>query len=76
LAALWFKAGVANEEALRATALTRAPSFVVPTDNKRFTRPVVAAAIVEAVEPPDLRKIDAEKKKELVTMRAALARET
>ena len=68
----------AYEEAIRATASKHAPWFVVPADNKWFTRLAVAAAIVEAVEQLDLTypKVDAEKKKELATMRAALARET
>ncbi|HKD01200.1 MAG TPA: polyphosphate kinase 2 family protein [Terriglobales bacterium] len=68
----------AYEEAIRATASKEAPWFVVPADNKWFTRLVVAAAIVEAVEQLDLTypKVDAEKKKELATMRAALVRET
>jgi hypothetical protein len=50
---------------------------VVPADNKWFTRLVVAAAIVEAVEQLDLTypKIGAEKKKELAKMRAVLAHE-
>src|SRR5215510_9849169 len=67
----------AYEEAIRATASKHAPWFVVPADNKWFTRLVVASAIVEAVEQLDLTypKVDAEKKKELVAMRAALARE-
>jgi PPK2 family polyphosphate:nucleotide phosphotransferase len=62
------------QEAIRATASKHAPWFVVPADNKWFTRLVVAAAIVEAVEQLDLRypKVDAEKKRELATMRAAL----
>jgi len=68
----------AYEETIRATASKHAPWFVVPADNKWFTRLVVAAAIVEAVEQLDLTypKVDAEKKKELATMRAALASET
>jgi hypothetical protein len=67
----------AFEEAIRTTAAPRAPWFVVPADNKWFTRLIVAAAIVETVERLDLRypKIDAAKKKELVAARAALARE-
>src|SRR5215831_10533121 len=67
----------AFEEAIRATATPRAPWFVVPADNKWFTRLIVSAAIVEAVENLDLSypKIDAAKKKELVAARAALARE-
>ena len=44
----------AYEEAIRATASKNAPWFVVPADNKWFTRLVVAAAIVEAVEKLDL----------------------
>jgi len=68
----------AYEETIRATASKHAPWFVVPADKKWFTRIVVAAAIVEAVEQLDLTypKVDAEKKKELATARAALARET
>jgi PPK2 family polyphosphate:nucleotide phosphotransferase len=68
----------AYEEAIRATASEHAPWFVVPADNRWFTRLVVAAAIVEAVEQLDLTypKVDAEKKKELAAMRAALAKET
>ena len=67
----------AFEEAIRATAASHAPWFIVPADNKWFTRLVVAAAIVEAVENLDLSypKIDAAKKKELAKARAALARE-
>jgi PPK2 family polyphosphate:nucleotide phosphotransferase len=67
----------AFEEAIRATAAPHAPWFIVPADNKWFTRLVVAAAIVETVENLDLSypKIDAAKKKELVAARAALARE-
>jgi PPK2 family polyphosphate:nucleotide phosphotransferase len=68
----------AFEEAIRATASKHAPWYVVPADNKWFTRLLVAAAIVEAVEKLDLAypTVDAEKKKELQTMRAALSQET
>jgi PPK2 family polyphosphate:nucleotide phosphotransferase len=67
----------AYEEAIRATASRHAPWFVVPADHKWFTRLVVAAAIVEAVEHLDLTypNVDAEKRKALATARAALARE-
>jgi len=66
------------EQAIRATATTHAPWFVVPADNKWFTRLVVAAAIVEAVEQLNLTypKVDAKKQKELATLRVALGRET
>jgi PPK2 family polyphosphate:nucleotide phosphotransferase len=67
----------AFEEAIKATASKHAPWFVVPADNKWFSRLVVAAAIVEAVEKLDLSypKIDAAKRKELAAARAVLARE-
>jgi PPK2 family polyphosphate:nucleotide phosphotransferase len=67
----------AFEEAIRATASKHAPWYVVPADNKWFTRLVVAAAIVKAVEELDLAypKLSAEKKEELAAARAALARE-
>src|SRR6476620_11445510 len=56
----------AFEEAIRATASKHAPWFVVPADNKWFTRLVVAAAIVEALEGLDLAypKVDSRKEKE------------
>jgi polyphosphate kinase 2 (PPK2 family) len=68
----------AFEEAIQATAGQLAPWYVVPADHKWFTRLIVAAAIVEAVENLGLSypQIDAMKKKELVTVREALARET
>jgi polyphosphate kinase 2 (PPK2 family) len=65
------------EETIRATASKQAPWFVVPADNKWFTRLFVAAAIVEAVENLDLSypKVDAEKKKTLAAARADLVLE-
>src|SRR5262249_2650350 len=67
----------AYEEAIRTTATKHAPWFVVPADNKWFTRLVVASAIVEAVEMLDLEfpAVDTARKKELAAARAALARE-
>ena len=67
----------AFEEAIRATASKHAPWYVVPADNKWFTRLFVVAAIVEAMAKLDLAypRVDAEKKKELQTIRAALGRE-
>src|SRR5207244_5459639 len=67
----------AFEEAIRATASKHAPWFVVPADNKWFTRLVVAAAIVDAMENLNLAypKVDAAKKKELAAARVALSRE-
>ena len=68
----------AFEAAIKATASKRAPWFVAPADNKWFTRLVVVAAIVEAVENLGLSypEVDAEKKKMLVAAREELMRET
>jgi PPK2 family polyphosphate:nucleotide phosphotransferase len=73
----WNDYGHAYEQAIRATATPHAPWYVVPADNRWFTRLVVAAAIVEAVEKLDLSypKVDAAKKKELASTRLALARQ-
>jgi PPK2 family polyphosphate:nucleotide phosphotransferase len=67
----------AYEEAIQTTASKDAPWFVVPADNKWFTRLVVAAAIVEAVEGLDLKypKVTAEQKKDLAAARAELEAE-
>jgi PPK2 family polyphosphate:nucleotide phosphotransferase len=67
----------AFQEAIRATASKRAPWYVVPADNKWFSRLVVAAAIVATVEKLDLAypTVDAKKKKDLQAARAALSRE-
>ena len=67
----------AFEEAIRATASKHAPWFVVPADNKWFTRLVVAAAVVDAMENLNLAypKVDAAKRKQLAAARVALSRE-
>jgi len=67
----------AYEEAIRATASKDAPWFVVPADNKWFSRLVVAAAIVEAVEKLDLKypKVTPEQKKDLAVARTELEAE-
>jgi PPK2 family polyphosphate:nucleotide phosphotransferase len=67
----------AYNEAIRATASKDAPWFVVPADNKWFTRLIVAAAIVEAVEKLDLEypKLTPDQKKDLAAARAELQAE-
>jgi PPK2 family polyphosphate:nucleotide phosphotransferase len=67
----------AFEEAIRATASKHAPWFVVPADAKWFTRLVVVAAIVRALDGLDLAypKVDSQKEKELAAARAALAKQ-
>ena len=68
----------AYEEAIRATAAEHAPWYVVPADNKWFTRLVVATAIVETLEKLDLAypKIDEAKRQELAAARQALESES
>jgi len=67
----------AYEEAIRCTAAEHAPWFVVPADEKWFTRLVVAAAIVETLEGLDLAfpKVPDSKREELALARAQLAKE-
>ncbi|BCP52200.1 hypothetical protein K32_08170 [Kaistia sp. 32K] len=67
----------AYDEAIRATASKQAPWYVVPADNKWFTRLIVAAAIVDAVEKLDLEypTVSAEKLKDLAAAREELEQE-
>ena len=67
----------AYEGMIRATATPHAPWYVVPADNKWFTRLVVAAAVVEALESLDLHypKVDKKKRAELAAARELLMRE-
>ena len=48
--AYWDDYMKAYEDTIRHTATERAPWYVVPADNKWFTRVVVAAAVVEALD--------------------------
>ncbi len=70
----WGDYMAAYEAAVRATAAPHAPWYVVPADNKWFTRLVVAGAIGEALEALDLRfpVVDAETRAALMTARAVL----
>jgi len=75
--AYWSDYLAAYAEAIRATASPQAPWFVVPADNKWFTRLVVAAAVVQALDELDLSypRIGSKKMRELRAIRAMLARE-
>jgi PPK2 family polyphosphate:nucleotide phosphotransferase len=68
----------AYEDMIRHTSSKHAPWYVVPADNKWFTRLVVAAAVIDALEEMALAfpKIDRAKRQELMAARAALARES
>jgi PPK2 family polyphosphate:nucleotide phosphotransferase len=70
----WDDYMAAYEQMIRHTSSKQAPWFVVPADNKWFTRLVVAAAVIDALEDMDLvyPKIGAEKRKELQTVREIL----
>lgn len=67
----------AYEQMIRHTASEHAPWFVVPADNKWFTRAVVAAAIIEGLGSLDLHypRVDETKQQELAAARAELMRE-
>ncbi len=64
----------AYEEMIRGTSSQHAPWYVVPADNKWFTRVVVAAAIVETLEELNLAypKLDPKERKPLAQARARL----
>ncbi len=64
----------AYEDAIRETAVPSAPWYVVPADNKWFTRIVVAAAIIDALDSLrlDYPRVDAAKRRDLARARAAL----
>ncbi len=67
----------AYEDAIRHTATEAAPWYVVPADNKWFTRLVVAGTLVQALEEMKLAfpTLDAKRRKDLDTFRVALAGE-
>jgi PPK2 family polyphosphate:nucleotide phosphotransferase len=74
---LWKAYMACYEDAIRATAKPWAPWYVVPADNKWFTRLVVAGAIIDAMEGLGLRypEVDDAKKKELSAARKLLQTE-
>jgi PPK2 family polyphosphate:nucleotide phosphotransferase len=53
--AYWDDYQDAYQDAIAATASSHAPWFVVPADNKWFTRLVVVAAMIEALDGLDLK---------------------
>jgi PPK2 family polyphosphate:nucleotide phosphotransferase len=71
----WVDYREAYEDAIRETATKDAPWYVVPADNKWYTRLVVAAAVVDALEELELEypKVNAARKKELAAARRQLA---
>jgi len=64
----------AYEDMIRNTATKGAPWYVVPADNKWFTRVIVAAAVIDALDSLDLKypKVSDAKLKELAAAKRAL----
>jgi PPK2 family polyphosphate:nucleotide phosphotransferase len=72
--AFWNDYMKAYEDVIRNTSTPEAPWYVVPADNKWFTRVVVAAAVVDALGSLDLHypKVGKEKLKELAAAKQTL----
>ena len=62
---------------IRHTATKEAPWFVVPADNKWFTRLIVAAVVVDTLKGLNLRypELDQKKKAELAAAKRLLDNE-
>ena len=75
--AMWNDYMRAYEDMVRHTATKRAPWFVVPADNKWYTRLVVVGAITDALLKLDLSfpRLGSKRRKELAAARAALLAE-
>jgi len=71
----WKQYMKAYEAALAATSTRHAPWFVVPADDKRNARLIVARAIVEALKGLDLHypRVDSKRRRELRELRRKLA---
>ena len=72
--ACWDDYMTAYEEMIAGTSSSHSPWYVVPADNKWYTRLVVAAAIVDTLQELKLAypKVDPEKRKQLQAARAEL----
>ena len=72
--AYWKDYQKAYEEMIQNTATKHGPWYVIPADNKWFTRLAVAGAIIHKLHSLDLQfpEVDDDKKKELAQVRKAL----
>ena len=70
----WDDYMAAYEDMIRNTATKESPWYVVPADNKWFTRMVVAAAVIDALASLDLAypKVGKDKLKELAAAKRQL----
>jgi len=73
----WDEYMKAYEETIRGTASEEAPWYVVPADNKWFTRVTIAAAVIDALASLDLAypEVGPEQKRQLEAARRALESE-
>jgi len=73
----WDKYQQAYEDMIQNTATKDSPWYVVPADNKWFTRVVVAAAVIDALDSLDLAypKVTKEQLKELAAAKVALEKD-
>ena len=73
----WREYMKAYEDMIRETSTEDSPWYVVPADNKWFTRVVVAAAVIEALDSLGLRypEVGADKLRELAAAKKALLAE-
>jgi PPK2 family polyphosphate:nucleotide phosphotransferase len=73
----WDQYREAYEDMIRHTATPEAPWFVVPADNKWFTRVVIASAIIDVLASLDLSypRVGREKLKELAAVKKVLLKE-
>jgi PPK2 family polyphosphate:nucleotide phosphotransferase len=73
----WNEYMKAYEDMIRKTATKDSPWYVVPADNKWFTRLVVAAAVIDALDSLDLNypEVGEEKLKELAEAKNLLDKE-
>ena len=70
----WDEYMEAYEDMIRHTATKESPWYIVPADNKWFTRVVVAAAVIETLASLGLKypEVGKDKLKELAAAKAAL----
>jgi PPK2 family polyphosphate:nucleotide phosphotransferase len=70
----WDDYMTAYEETIQETATEDSPWYVVPADNKWFTRVVVAASVIDTLASLNLHypKVNAAKREELAAAKAAL----
>jgi len=73
----WNEYQKAYEDMIQQTATKDAPWYVVPADNKWFTRVVVAAAVIDALDSLDLAypKVSQQQLEELAAAQVALRKE-